>query len=760
MRQRTLFEQPVVQATDVTYELHTLGWKAFQNLCVTITRETLGQTVESYASSRDGGRDGAFHGSWKPKDNEDLAGAFTIQCKYTHRPNASMRMSDLQDELEKAARLRRKGLADIYVLMTNHSLSGVIAEEIKREFKTKASIAQMLPLGSQWIDQTIRESARLRMLVPQVYGLGDLSQILDARALSQAAEILSSLGPDLAKIVVTDAYMKAAHALAEHGFVLLLGEPASGKSTIGAHLAVSAIDRWRCFTLKSHTAEDFVQHWNPHDPRRFFWIDDAFGATQYQRYTADAWNRRFPELQAAIKKGARVLFTSRDYIFKEASRDLKITAFPLLRQSQVIINVQELSLNEKEQILYNHIKKGDQPPEFKRLIKPFLPSVAASERFLPEIARRLGNAAFTKNLQLNIWSIKDFVERPVSFLMEVITNLDVDSRAAIAIVFMCGGMRESPIEFTSREIAAISRLGATPVGVIHAFNSLRGNLLNLMQEEGRQAWVFKHPTISEAFATVLVENPELLDIYLTGTPINKLVREVVCGEILIEGAKVVVPVSRYDYLSERLQDLPKRDGLSFLANRCSKSYLESYLKKYPNTYDLVAEPHAFLETSPAALLASKLHEYGILTAECKEKFVQTLKSLAVDTPDAGFLSYGPVCNMLTPEERDDILQHVREELLPYLEGTIDDWEYNYKSDDDTDSYFEPLVDTLQTYQDAYWEDSDAVADIEKAIEYIEKAKERLAMDYEGHDIEYEHYGGGRTEPSGVMERSTFDDVDK
>jgi hypothetical protein len=28
---------PKVQAAEVTYELHTLGWKAFQNLCVTIT---------------------------------------------------------------------------------------------------------------------------------------------------------------------------------------------------------------------------------------------------------------------------------------------------------------------------------------------------------------------------------------------------------------------------------------------------------------------------------------------------------------------------------------------------------------------------------------------------------------------------------------------------------------------------------------------------------------------------------------------------
>ncbi len=66
------------------------------------------------------------------------------------------------------------------------------------------------------------------MLVPRVYGLGDLTQILDERAYAQATEILSALGDDLAKFVITDAYRNSARALIDHGFVLLLGEPACG----------------------------------------------------------------------------------------------------------------------------------------------------------------------------------------------------------------------------------------------------------------------------------------------------------------------------------------------------------------------------------------------------------------------------------------------------------------------------------------------------------------------------------------------------
>jgi len=42
------------------YELHNLGWNSFQQLCLTVVREILGQTVESFLDSSDGGRDGAF----------------------------------------------------------------------------------------------------------------------------------------------------------------------------------------------------------------------------------------------------------------------------------------------------------------------------------------------------------------------------------------------------------------------------------------------------------------------------------------------------------------------------------------------------------------------------------------------------------------------------------------------------------------------------------------------------------------------------
>ena len=86
-------------------------------------------------------------------------------------------------------------------------------------------------------------------------------------------------------------------------------------------------------------------------------------------------------MQGALKRGTRFLITSRDYIWQAARKELKLQALPVLTKSQVIINVHELTSEEKARILYNHLKLGDQSEEFRRAIKPLLPSVVKRDDF-------------------------------------------------------------------------------------------------------------------------------------------------------------------------------------------------------------------------------------------------------------------------------------------------------------------------------------------------------------------------------------------
>jgi hypothetical protein len=165
------------QSAEVNYELHSLGWKAFQNLCVHIASELWGQTVQSFFDANDGGRDGAFSGTWRPSAQETLVGSFTAQCKFTAKADELIPLVDMKDEFAKATALAARGLADHYILFTNARLTGATEADLGSAFMNIRGIQSFRGYGAERISAMIHGSARLRMLVPRVYVLGDLSQI-------------------------------------------------------------------------------------------------------------------------------------------------------------------------------------------------------------------------------------------------------------------------------------------------------------------------------------------------------------------------------------------------------------------------------------------------------------------------------------------------------------------------------------------------------------------------------------------------------
>lgn len=711
------------------FALHNLGWNDFQQLCLTITREILGQTVESFLDSRDGGRDGAFTGMWSARGQDSLSGRFVIQCKFTSRINYALRTSDLSDELEKAKKLVGQGLCDSYVLMTNAGLSGTSAGKIKALFEG-AGVKHVATFGSTWISQQIRENKRLRMLVPRVYGLGDLSQILDERAYAQARAILESMREDLAKVVVTDAYRKAVDAINEHSFVLLIGEPAAGKTTIASLLAMAALDQWHASTLKLDEPGKVAEHWNPDEPSQFFWLDDAFGVTQYEDFLVHRWNHILPQVRPMLRKGAKIVMTSRDYIYNRARKDLKESAFPLLKESQVVIDVQDLAPGEKRQILYNHLKLGTQPHSFRTEIKPYLEDVAHHPRFIPETARRLGDPLFTKDLFIDEYYIGQFVEKREQLLQEVLQGLDADSKAALALIYMRNGRLESPIQLRPSETEALERLGSDLGGCIAALEALKSSLTLLSHASGEYVWQFKHPTIGDAYAAILVQSSEHLGIFMEGSAPERLVDQVTCGEVGIEKA-VVVPKSLFPQMLAKLKELSqsksyrsawlstfgaKRDLQGFLARRCSKEFLSLYLEHNPGLLDEVAEPGLFLDTVPEVRLAKRLNEVGLLPEEKRKKFVETVSNYALEGQDADALDDDRIRILFTDDELEELVRRVRTELLPRLGNVRGEWESTHHSDEPPEEHMQKLLELFHSLKKRFGGDESAVKLIDREME--------------------------------------------
>lgn len=660
---------------DLDYQLHRLGWKGFQHLCGTILRESMGQTLQTFSDVNDAGRDGAFHGEWRPQKRETLRGSFTIQCKHTARPSERLRLSDLSKEIEKARALGKKGLANNYLLLTNMQVSGVVTEQIESAFQALRGIVHARVYGRDWIERNIFENKQVRMNVPRIYGLGDLTQILDERAHAQAKAILNDLGDEFSRFVVTEAYRNSVKAITNKGFVFLLGEPCCGKSTIAAALALAAADKWSCELVRVTEPREFTEHWNPNNPEQFFWVDDAFGSTQYERDLALAWNRVFPALESALKKGAKAVFTSRDYVYTDAMKDLKDLALPELRDSQVVIHVEELTLQEKEQILYNHIKLGDQPKETKTRLKKHLPDIASHRRFLPETARRLSQPLFTKYLDLTKSSLLDFVENMKQFLLDTLRTIGPANTAAVALVFMRRGRLNCDLDLSTKDKRALERLGATVSDVRQALRGLEPTLFVRTNDEDEQFWRFKHPSIRDAFGTLIADDPALSDIYLENTPVRSLMLEVTCGGPTIGGVKVRVPRGKFPVVIKRLKTLRLAEAadfavlLSFLRNRCGKEFLAQFLSSVPS-FIRRFEYGSWMVYNNEVRLAAKLHKLGLLPERERSRLVARIRELSLTFGDAGCYREADIRTVLTDAEHSDLARTIKARVFSALRSDI------------------------------------------------------------------------------------------
>jgi hypothetical protein len=419
--------------------------------------------------------------------------------------------------------------------------------------------------------------------------------------------------------------------------------------------------------------------------------------------------------------------TSRDYIYNRARHDLKESAFPLLSESQVVIDVHDLSTLERQQILYNHLKLGKQPTAFRSTIKPHLEYMAAHPRFIPETARRIADPLFTRGLYLSEYHLGQFVEKREQLLVEVIQGLDASSKAALGLIYMRKDYLESPITLQGSEPQALERLGSTLGECITALGALNGSLVTHNQIDEQPVWRFKHPTIGDAYGTTLSFSPELLEIFLTGSSTENLTSQVTCGNVGVEKA-VVVPKSLFPMMIGRLREFSASDKYKvqwmsswgakwalhrFLTNRCSKEFLALYVAQDPDILNRVSEPGLSLSAVSEVDLAVRLHGFGLLPEESRKKFVETVSNYAIKGEDVYALNYGGMRSVFSDVEFDSLVKTVRTELLPKLADVRGNAQSSHDSSEPPDEHMQNILESFSTLKKRFSEDENAIKIIDR-----------------------------------------------
>ncbi|HEV2737730.1 MAG TPA: hypothetical protein VGU66_04030 [Candidatus Elarobacter sp.] len=757
-----------LQGPNRDYHLHTLGWNGFQDLASIVVSEVYGINVQTFNKTRDAGQDGAFLIAAVPTRLDLIQGSGIIQCKHFGDSDASLTLSSVSDELVKASRLTLKGLADNYVLVTNGRVSASQRAIICDKFRGTAGIKNCVILDGNWLTKEIALSSRLRRIVPRVYGLGDLRYVIDDRASAQTRQVLVAMKYELATMVQTKAYFDCLRALQQYGFAMLVGEAASGKSTIAATLAMASLDEHNGLNCeepmeayKIRTPKDFAERFDPENPGQFFWVDDAFGSNSFQRGLTEEWSRYFKELQAAIKGGGKIIFTSRDYVFGSARANLLIDAFPLLRTAEVIIYLRDISQRERVQILYNHIKFGDQPKPYKRQLKPFLLKAALSPHFVPEVAKRLGNPEYTKDVAMTQEGVLDFVRRRGDYLIETIQKMDDDLKRALYVMFMLGGRIPSPLDPADVGLGQALRLNDLSVqGLRDAFKRADGSFIIV---DSSEEYTFRHPTIRDAIASIVSADRELVDVYLAGTPLAILLAEVRCVGMVVTGAKVEVPTNRYALLRSRLEELTDAyQAVPFLADRADDKFLRAYIDKHPEVIAKLLQNWSWEDSPSARIVLRRLHDLSVLSAGDRATVVARIVEYCVETPSALVLADENISALLTDDERSDAISRLQSEVVPSLDDIIAQWGENYDVSNDPENYFAPLWSTLDSLSALLLSEGDSsgyvlVKEAETALQHIFDAAE---SDYHDANQEPDYDDDRRGTPSGSYDRDPFDDVDE
>lgn len=755
--------------------LHTIGWKAFQDLCSQVCEVVLGKPVEIFREAQDDGQDAVFLLS---PSAGTTAAVGTVQCKHSSDPSKPLRVRDLRPEIAHIEQLVQAGQADTYVLMTSMSVDAPVAVAIRDRLRA-LGVRKPHILGRQYLVRTIRSNPRLRALVPQVYGLGDLTTILDQRFVQQTRALLDQWIPKLKVYVPTEPHRKAVRALSEHGIVLLLGNPSAGKSAIGAILSTIASEDMGHSVLSLASPRDFEAGWNPDDPKRFFWIDDAFGANVLREDYVQDWTTAFPKVQAAISRGNKFLLTSRDYIYAAAKPRLGTRNLPVFADKRAVVDVGALSAEEKAQILYNHIHFGNQRQSWKRAVRDHLPAVAEVLEFLPGIAERLGDPAFTKGLELTRGELVRFMQEPREHLVDTINALDDRLRAGLILIYVHqGALRVHAMDSVAAQTVS-DLLGVPLPKILESLQELKGSFLRATSNGGGETWGFAHPTITDALTEILRERPHMMEALLRGATVEFIIGNFVCEGMPASQHALVVPATLDDILVGRLGKLPDEYALNtslfrFLAVRASDQVFRRVVLADRGILARNAWSSYRMSLDVRIAAHARAHRLGLLDESLREHSADLLVLAATDDFDLSFFEHEDMLRLISPSRLVALGIKLQADVLPAAGESVSAIADGADLDGDPDSHFDEFSNSLDVLESMFSLDEATASLIESAREAIAAAvkdltrrKAEVEEKEDDHSGEWSYMSSVSRRPvvsaqgsTDAGRRSVFEDVDR
>ena len=410
-------------------------------------------------------------------------------------------------------------------------------------------------------------------------------------------------------------------------------------------------------------------------------------------------------------------------------------------------------------------------------MKPHLVAVAEVPEFLPGIAERLGDPAFTKSLATTQAEIIRFMQEPREHLIDTINALDAALRAALVLVYVHqGGLTRTAMDLSSAQ--AVSDLMGVPLPrILDALGELRGSFLRLATVDEHKSWAFAHPTIADALTDILRERPHMMAALLRGATIETILDSFVCeGAGHIRDAPTI-PSTLDDTLVGRLAHVPDQPStnwtlFAFLADRANEHVFQHVVTADPDILTRRSWDAHRTIYDPKILTYARAHRLGLLEEYRQTDMASRLEEAAMSDFDLSFWENEEILKLIPPKRLIALGIRLRVDALVNAPDRIAQIAEEADLSEDPESHFEHFSRGLDVLAELTGFDDATVQIIDEARQAVSDAIDDVRARKEAED-EPDHltdwsYMSSASREKTVEEppadqpakRSVFDDVDR
>lgn len=505
------------------YDLDWLTWQDFEILVLKILKIYISTEVIFIEWWKDKGRDMIF--LWRSNTIfEWLSWNWVFQSKHKSKIDDSKLkkelVNDLKNELEKVF-IKNKLACDIYVFITNKTLSWNILDELKETFEkfTKNNSVwnkEFRILSYRDLEEFIDKNKNLVWDFPHIIKHVDFLEILKSvdsyKIENRKRGWLNNVEKNRQKFVHTSFYSDAYKKLRDFSAIILSWPPKSWKTFNAEILAINLCAEKNFQPILIESPED-LENCYKENLKQIFVLDDAFGKFCLTTKVED-WYKKIDRVFSLVDENHLFIFTSREYILRAFINywwDSTISS----SLSKIIVESHDYSREEKIQFLekytfFSNIKESD-----KLTILYFSDVLVSHKNFSPETVRAFFWSIVRKDYKDIYDEFRKHLNEPDEYLSSIFSQLSENKKAALVSVLCCFKNNKEYVYKTFSQICSDLEI-KTILNSDTEFTELDDSILKIQRAKEIEWVEFYHPSMQEFLIKLFTSNkvPKLREIIL------------------------------------------------------------------------------------------------------------------------------------------------------------------------------------------------------------------------------------------------------